>query len=234
MTGVLPVTGAHDRSSLAVRSRWPRRSCRRRWPPRSPCSPAASAGGARTCRPTSSASPSSSATGSRSGTTSGTAGTTRSGYGVLFPLLGATFGIWTVTVLSSATSAFLADLLLRQATGRRCLLASMWFAVSTVTNVAVGRLPFALGLAVALGALVAAQRRWIVAHGGADRRHRGRQPGRQRLPRPRVPGLGLVVRAAATAAGSSRCRCCRWRRCSSSPRSTPRVGRSRSAGRRCC
>ena len=84
------------------------------------------------------------------------------GYGVLFPLLGATLGIWTVTVLSSAASAFLADLLLRQATGRRCLMASMWFAVGTVTNVAVGRLPFALGLAVALGALVAAQRRWIV------------------------------------------------------------------------
>ena len=83
------------------------------------------------------------------------------GYGVLFPLLGAAFGIWTVAVLSSAVSAFLADLLLRQATGRRCLLASMWFAVSTVTNIAVGRLPFALGLAIALGALVAAQRRWI-------------------------------------------------------------------------
>ena len=83
------------------------------------------------------------------------------GYGVLFPLLGASFGIWTVAVLSSAVSAFLADLLLRQATGRRCLLASMWFAVSTVTNIAVGRLPFALGLAIALGALVAAQRRWI-------------------------------------------------------------------------
>ena len=84
------------------------------------------------------------------------------GYGVLFPLLGAAFGIWTVAVLSAAVSAFLADLLLRQATGRRCLLASMWFAVSTVTNVAVGRLPFALGLAVALGALVAAQRRWML------------------------------------------------------------------------
>ena len=38
----------------------------------------------------------------------------------------------------------------------------MWFAVGTVTNVAVGRLPFALGLAVALGALVAAQRRRMV------------------------------------------------------------------------
>jgi hypothetical protein len=84
------------------------------------------------------------------------------GYGVLFPLLGAALGIWTITVLSAATSAFLADLLLRRATGRRCLLASMWFAVGTVTNVAVGRLPFSLGLAVALGALVVAQHRWML------------------------------------------------------------------------
>ena len=85
------------------------------------------------------------------------------GYGILFPLLGAALGIWTVAVLSAAASAFLADVLLRRATGRRCLLASMWFAVGTVTNVAVGRLPFALGLAVALGALVAAQARRMVS-----------------------------------------------------------------------
>ncbi len=84
------------------------------------------------------------------------------GYGVLFPLLGATFGIWTVVVATSAASAALADVLLRQATGHRCLLASLFFAVGTVTNVAVGRLPFALGVTVALGALVAAQRRWMV------------------------------------------------------------------------
>ena len=37
--------------------------------------------------------------------------------------------------------------------------ASLWFAVGTLTNVAIGRLPFALGLAVGLGALVAAQAR---------------------------------------------------------------------------
>lgn len=84
------------------------------------------------------------------------------GYGVLFPLLGAAFGIWTVAVMSAAASAFLADVLIRQGTGRSRLLASMWFAVGTVTNVAVGRLPFALGLAIALGALVATQRRRLI------------------------------------------------------------------------
>jgi hypothetical protein len=80
------------------------------------------------------------------------------GYGALFPVLGAAIGLWTVAVLSAAASAFLADVLIRGAIGRSCLPASLWFAAGTVTNVAVGRLPFALGLTVGLGALVAAQR----------------------------------------------------------------------------
>ena len=87
------------------------------------------------------------------------------GYGVLFPVLGAAFGIWPVAIVSAGASAFLADVLIRQGTGRRCLMASLWFAAGTVTNVAIGRLPFALGLAIAIGALVAAQRRWIALTG---------------------------------------------------------------------
>jgi hypothetical protein len=79
------------------------------------------------------------------------------GYGVLFPVLGATFGIWTVAVASAALSALLVDRLLDGA-GHRSPPASLWFAAGTVTNVAVGRLPFALGLVVGLGALVAVQR----------------------------------------------------------------------------
>jgi hypothetical protein len=80
------------------------------------------------------------------------------GYGVLFPVLGATFGIWTVAVTSAALSAVLVDRLLAGA-GHRSWPASLWFAAGTVTNVAIGRLPFALGLVVGLGALVAVQRR---------------------------------------------------------------------------
>ncbi len=87
------------------------------------------------------------------------------GYGVLFPVLGAAFGIWPVAIVSAGASAFLADVLIRQGTGRRCLMASLWFAAGTVTNVAIGRLPFALGLAIAIAALVAAQRRWIALTG---------------------------------------------------------------------
>ncbi len=84
------------------------------------------------------------------------------GYGVLFPVLGSLVGIWTVAVASAAGSALLADVLIRRATGQRNWWASLWFAVGTVTNVAVGRLPFALGVTVALGALVAAQRRRMI------------------------------------------------------------------------
>jgi hypothetical protein len=85
------------------------------------------------------------------------------GYGVLFPVLGALVGIWTVAVASAVLSAFLVDILIRRAVGHPNWWASLWFAVGTMTNVAIGRLPFALGLVVALGALVAAQSRrlWL-------------------------------------------------------------------------
>jgi hypothetical protein len=83
------------------------------------------------------------------------------GYGALFPVLGAAIGFWTVAVLSAGASALLADVLIRTGLGRRCLPASLWFAAGTVTNIAVGRMPFALGLAIGLGALVAAQRRHL-------------------------------------------------------------------------
>ena len=81
------------------------------------------------------------------------------GYGALFPVLGATFGIWVVAVASAAVSALLADVLITRGLGHRCVPASLWFAAGTVTNVAIGRLPFALGLAIGLGALVMAQAR---------------------------------------------------------------------------
>ncbi len=84
------------------------------------------------------------------------------GYGVLFPVLGALVGIWTVAVASAVLSALLVDILIRRAVGHPNWWASLWFAVGTMTNVAIGRLPFALGLVVALGAIVAAQSRRLV------------------------------------------------------------------------
>lgn len=80
------------------------------------------------------------------------------GYSLLFPTLGAVAGIWPVAIASSAVSAWVVDQLLRGVTSRSRLWASLWFAVGTVTNVAVGRLPFALGMAIGAGALLAGQR----------------------------------------------------------------------------
>lgn len=87
------------------------------------------------------------------------------GHGVLFPVLGAAAGIWTVAVLSAGASAFLADRLLLAATGRRQWWAAWWFAAGTVTNVAIGRLPFALGLTIGLASLLAVARGHLVVAG---------------------------------------------------------------------
>ena len=84
------------------------------------------------------------------------------GYGAMFPVLGATIGIWTVAVASAAISALLADRLVVASIGHRNWPASMWFACGTVTNVAIGRLTFALGLTIGLAALLAASYRRTV------------------------------------------------------------------------
>jgi hypothetical protein len=90
------------------------------------------------------------------------------GYGFAVPVLGAYFGIWTVAVASAVLSAFFVDRLILGALGRRNVWASLWFAVGTLTNVAVGRLPFALGMTIGLLALLAAQRhRWVLATAAA-------------------------------------------------------------------
>jgi hypothetical protein len=80
------------------------------------------------------------------------------GYSLMFPVLGAFIGIWTVAVLSAGAAALLFDRVVVTALGRRSIVASAWFAAATVTNLAVGRLPFALGLAVALLSVHLAQR----------------------------------------------------------------------------
>ena len=84
------------------------------------------------------------------------------GYGAMFPVLGAAIGIWTVAVVSAVLSAALADLVIATAIGHRSWSASLWFAFGTLTNVAVGRLPFALGVTIGLGSLLAAQHRRVV------------------------------------------------------------------------
>ena len=84
------------------------------------------------------------------------------GYGVLFPLLGALVGPAAVAVASCTVAAWSFHDLARG--HGRTLAASLLFAAGTVVNVAIGRLTFALGLAIAVSALAVARRgRYVVA-----------------------------------------------------------------------
>lgn len=84
------------------------------------------------------------------------------GYSVVYPPLASWFGPLAVGIASGVLASFaLADLLWRRF-GVAGAFAACWFAVGTAVNLAVGRLPFALGLAFGLVALVAFHRRWVV------------------------------------------------------------------------
>jgi hypothetical protein len=84
------------------------------------------------------------------------------GYSLLFPPLGAVLGAAVVGVGSAvaATACFALLVRRRLAAG---LFASVWFGAASVTNLVVGRLTFALGMAIGLGAALAfvSNRRWL-------------------------------------------------------------------------
>ena len=86
-------------------------------------------------------------------------------YSVLSPVLGALTGPIALGAACGVASAFLFHRLVYREFGTSALVGSIWFATSTVTNLVVGRVTFALGLTFALGALFALQRRrgWIAA-----------------------------------------------------------------------
>ena len=81
------------------------------------------------------------------------------GYSVVFPPLAAWFGPVLVGVVSCVAATTCLCCCFGSATERRgALVAASWFAVGMAVNLAVGRLPFALGLAFGLLALLAYQR----------------------------------------------------------------------------
>jgi hypothetical protein len=84
------------------------------------------------------------------------------GYSVLFPPLGALVGPTVVGVVSTVAATLLFARIVEGQFGRRARLGAVWFAVSAVINLAVGRLTFALGMAIGLGAILAWQRRNLV------------------------------------------------------------------------
>lgn len=87
-------------------------------------------------------------------------------YSLLAPPLGALIGPRTVAALSMVAATALFELLVRGRFGRRAeRLAGIFFAVGASVSLLSSRVPFDLGLAIGLGALLAAQRGrpWLAA-----------------------------------------------------------------------
>jgi hypothetical protein len=80
------------------------------------------------------------------------------GYSLLFPPLGAALGPRLVGALAAVTAAGLFAALARYRHGDRARLAILWFGAGTATMLFSGRITFALGIAIGLGALLALQR----------------------------------------------------------------------------
>jgi hypothetical protein len=80
------------------------------------------------------------------------------GYGFLLPMLGALIGPRLVGVLATVAAALLFSSIAYHRFGERARLGVLWFATATSISLFSGRLTFALGVAVALGAVLAAQR----------------------------------------------------------------------------
>jgi len=85
------------------------------------------------------------------------------GYSLLFPPLGALLGVRVVGAASVLASAVLFERLTAAVYGRPSRWAAVWFAVAAVCDVWVGRVTFALGVALALAAVLALVRGRSVA-----------------------------------------------------------------------
>jgi len=80
------------------------------------------------------------------------------GYGFLLPALGSVIGPRLVGVIATVVAALLFSGIAYRRFGDRARLGVVWFATATAISLFSGRLTFALGVAVALGAVFAAQR----------------------------------------------------------------------------
>jgi hypothetical protein len=80
-------------------------------------------------------------------------------YSLLFPPLGWLLGVRALGVLAALASALLFERLVRDEYGMRARCAAAWFAVAAVADVWVGRISFALGVPLALAAVLAWRRR---------------------------------------------------------------------------
>ncbi|MCL4292201.1 MAG: hypothetical protein KJ056_04125 [Acidimicrobiia bacterium] len=75
------------------------------------------------------------------------------GYSILFPPLGAVLGPVVVGAACAVASAYFFDRVVRHHFGPTAFVGSLWFAVGTVTNLAVGRITYLLGITIGLAAV---------------------------------------------------------------------------------
>jgi hypothetical protein len=80
-------------------------------------------------------------------------------YSVLLPPLGAWIGPVALAVVSGIAAAVCFERIVHHQFGTSARIGAVWFAAGTVTNLVVGRVTFSLGVAFALGAILAVQRR---------------------------------------------------------------------------
>ena len=80
------------------------------------------------------------------------------GYSVLSPVMGTLTGPLVLGAVCGVVSALLFERLVRREFGAAGRVGSFWFAVSTATNLVVGRVTFSLGVMFALAAALALQR----------------------------------------------------------------------------
>src|SRR3954471_16631499 len=80
------------------------------------------------------------------------------GYSVLFPPVASVLGPRLVGALSAVAAAVLFERLTYPRWGAQARLGAIWFGAASATNLFTGRLTFAFGVAIGLGALLALQR----------------------------------------------------------------------------
>src|SRR5689334_4160541 len=93
-------------------------------------------------------------------------GHSTAGYSLVAPAVVAALGLWVTGALAIVVSAVLFERLVGDRFGAGGRAAALWFAVGVSSSLFSGRLTFAVGVAVGLGALLAAQEDRPVLGGG--------------------------------------------------------------------
>src|SRR5436309_1327455 len=79
------------------------------------------------------------------------------GYSLLAPAIAAALGLWVTGALTIVASAVLFERLVNGRFGAGSRAGAMWFAIGVASSLFSGRLTFAVGVAIGLAALLAAQ-----------------------------------------------------------------------------